>query len=418
MLSAIRLDAEMSGASVVLAVVLLVAGLPAAAGVCHLLLLVIASRLDRQPAPQGTPRSRLLVLVPAHNEAAIIASCVSGLLAQRYPEDLRRVVVIADNCEDTTAAAAVSAGAEVWERRDPTRRGKGYALRWAFDRVLAEEQADALVVVDADARTDPDLLRELESSFAAGSDAVQADYVVEPDSNSPRAHLEAAAVLLRNRVRFAGLQALGLSGGLSGSGMLFSRGLLQSHPWEAFSTTEDSEYGLELVASGVPPFYAGRAHLVAPTTPSSAGAHSQGVRWEGGRFSSMISHSRRLLEVAFQRRQPLLLLKAWDAALPPFTTLGLIAAVGTISSVILAALCLIPWFGVTTWAVAIVLLPVYVFGGLWAAGASRSTYLALLSFPLFIYRKLLVYAHVAGRRADTQQWVRTERRDETGAPKS
>lgn len=413
-MSAIRLDAAISGVNLGLAIVLLVAGLPAVAGVCHLLLLVIASRLDHQPAPEGRPDHRLVVLVPAHDEATGIARCVRGLLAQRYPEDLCRVLVIADNCQDATADVARAAGAEVWERKDPARRGKGYALRWAFDRILAGEPADAVVVVDADARTDPNMLRELECRFAAGAGAVQADYVVEPDSDSPRAHLEAAAVLLRNRVRYAGLQVLGLSGGLSGSGMLFSRDLLLTHPWEAFSTTEDSEYGLELVAAGVPPAYAGRAHLVAPTTPSTAGGHSQGVRWEGGRFSSLISNPRRMLEVAVRRRQPRLLLKAWDAALPPFTTLGLIAAVGTVASVILAMLSVIPWFGVTTWVVAAVLLPIYVFAGLWAAGAPRATYVAMLSFPIFVYRKLLVYAHVAGRRSDTRQWVRTERRDDTG----
>src|SRR5256885_2297458 len=81
---------------------------------------------------------RLAVLIPAHNEELLVARCVRSLLTQTWPERQRRVIVIADNCSDSTARVAREAGAEVWQRTDPDAPGKGRALRWAIDRLLAE----------------------------------------------------------------------------------------------------------------------------------------------------------------------------------------------------------------------------------------------------------------------------------------
>lgn len=69
----------------------------------------------------------LAIPVPAHDEPSI-ASTVENLLAVDHPKDLRRVIVVADNCTDDTAQRARSAGATVLERVDAERRGKGYAL--------------------------------------------------------------------------------------------------------------------------------------------------------------------------------------------------------------------------------------------------------------------------------------------------
>ena len=42
----------------------------------------------------------LVFLVLAHNEELLLPSCLASLFAQRYPQNRRRVVVVADNCTD------------------------------------------------------------------------------------------------------------------------------------------------------------------------------------------------------------------------------------------------------------------------------------------------------------------------------
>ncbi len=78
-------------------------------------------------------------IVPAHNEEKIISKTIYSLSGLIYPKKNYDVFVIADNCTDQTAQIARSLGTTVLERTNPDRKGKGYALRWAFDKVLAHE---------------------------------------------------------------------------------------------------------------------------------------------------------------------------------------------------------------------------------------------------------------------------------------
>src|SRR6185436_17440011 len=104
------------------------------------------------PASSG-PRPRAAVLIPAHDEELGIAATVTGLRAQLAPGD--RLIVIADNCSDGTAAAARAAGAEVIERQDTSRRGKGFAIVFAVDHLAATTPPEAVIIVDADCRISP-----------------------------------------------------------------------------------------------------------------------------------------------------------------------------------------------------------------------------------------------------------------------
>ena len=84
----------------------------------------LAALLPARPSPDG-PRPSCAVLVPAHDEEAGLPATLAALWPQLEAGD--RLLVVADNCTDRTAAVARAAGAEVLERRDPDRRGK--ALR-------------------------------------------------------------------------------------------------------------------------------------------------------------------------------------------------------------------------------------------------------------------------------------------------
>src|SRR5271167_1689501 len=99
-------------------VLLSLAGCVAAALGLYLLLLALASFRYSQSIEGLAPRSRLVVLVPAHNEELLIGRTVKSLLAQSYPRDLFRIVVIADNCRDDTAAVAAAAATDLVMVRD------------------------------------------------------------------------------------------------------------------------------------------------------------------------------------------------------------------------------------------------------------------------------------------------------------
>ena len=385
--------------------------------VAYLLLLVTASPFHRARPPGGpAPASRLLVLIPAHDEAPLIGACVRSLLGQTYPAALRRIVVIADNCADTTATVALEAGATIMVRHDPAAPGKGRALRWAMDHVIELAwQPDAVVVVDADSTADPELLMRLERELSAGHPVVQAECLVLAQADSPRQQLERVAVALRLDLRFAGRAALGMPALLSGNGMLFSRRVLEQFPWSAFSAVEDAEFALRLRIAGVRTRYARGARVYAPATSSERGATTQGLRWEGGRFALIRSWIGPMAGTMLRRRDWSLLDMVVDLAVPPLGLLGAAALLGTGIVAALVLVGIVPPRALLPWAVATAGIVIYLLIGMRLTGAPASAYLALLSSsPGFIVRKLRVYSRLLAG-FDSNLWVRTERLHEARA---
>ena len=92
----------------------------------------------KAPARREPGMRRYAVLIAARNEEAVIARLIESIKDQDYPSELVSIFVVADNCTDSTAECARRAGAEVFERFDKVRAGKGYALSFLLARVHSE----------------------------------------------------------------------------------------------------------------------------------------------------------------------------------------------------------------------------------------------------------------------------------------
>jgi cellulose synthase/poly-beta-1,6-N-acetylglucosamine synthase-like glycosyltransferase len=96
------------------------------------------------------------VLIPAHNEAASIGATLDSLRAQDPAPD--RVVVVADNCTDTTEAIARTHGAEVFVTVGNTGKKAG-ALNQALRKYLdGLGDNDVVMCMDADTVLDDGFL--------------------------------------------------------------------------------------------------------------------------------------------------------------------------------------------------------------------------------------------------------------------
>ncbi|MFO0959101.1 MAG: glycosyltransferase family 2 protein [Isosphaeraceae bacterium] len=254
----------------------------------YLGLVALAAILGRRrPVAEIPPPSPLLaIVVPAHDEEAGIASTVASCLASEYPPDRFRVHVIADNCGDATAARAREAGAVVFERSDPDRRSKGYALETYFESTAAPWAGagyDAAIIIDADSTIDPGLLRACAVALASGCDWAQAYYTVRNPDASWRTRLMTYAFALFNGVLPMGQDRLGLGVGLKGNGMMFSARGLARFPWKAYGLVEDAEFALMLKAAGERVRFLDDARVYGEMVSTGDRAVGQRRRWEAGR---------------------------------------------------------------------------------------------------------------------------------------
>ncbi len=96
------------------------------------------------------------VLIPAHNEEVSLPSTIASLRAQsRSPE---RIIVVADNCTDSTVEIARDAGVELYESVDNTKKKAG-ALNQVLKQILPTLGAnDVVMVMDADTQLDDGFL--------------------------------------------------------------------------------------------------------------------------------------------------------------------------------------------------------------------------------------------------------------------
>lgn len=393
--------------TIVVAIVLCVAALPLWIGGTYLLVLTLLSGRPRAPLAGTAPPRRFVIVVPAHNEAAGIARTVASLLSLEGPADLRRVLVVADNCEDATAELAREAGAQVLERRDLERRGKGFALDHAFRHLAAEGWADAVVVVDADTVVSANLLTAFDAHLAAGADALQAFYGVLNPLASWRTRLITIALAIFHRLRSRGREALGVSCGLRGNGMGFTMDTLQRVPHEAFSIVEDLEYGIRLGRAGVRVTYVDEAEVLGEMVSTAGAARSQRQRWEGGRAQIARRDGLPLLREAIARRSALLLDLALDLLVPPLGTVAMAAAALALAALAAAAFGAIgPTLAVLLCAPAVFVV-IHVLRGVSLSGLGREGWTTLAFAPAYLAWKLSL--RFTGARPRRDDWVRTQR---------
>jgi cellulose synthase/poly-beta-1,6-N-acetylglucosamine synthase-like glycosyltransferase len=220
------------------------------------------------PAPPRSPGAqRLLFLVPAHNEELLLAGCVRSLHTQAYTHDQRRVVVIADNCTDRTAAVARVENKECLERRDPEHPGKPHAIAWALTQ-LPVQAYDAVVIVDADTIVDPSFAAEISAVGPLRSIAVQAYFGLSNPTESPITRMSAVLAAAIHRFAYPLKQRAGLNVPLVGNGMAVGTEVLATHGWHAFSICEDWEMFALLTANHVKIAGAPRARMYAQETHS------------------------------------------------------------------------------------------------------------------------------------------------------
>jgi cellulose synthase/poly-beta-1,6-N-acetylglucosamine synthase-like glycosyltransferase len=390
--------------------VLCLAGLLLALPCGYLLFLTLLSARLKPPA-YGEPKLRFDFVVPSHNEELGIARTVQNLLAVDWPKEKFRVLVVADNCQDQTAARAREAGATVLERQDSVKRGKGYALDFAFNQSLAEGQADAVVVVDADTVVSKNLLQAFAARLEAGAKAAQAHYGVLEEKSSWRTRLMRIAFSVFHGVRSNARERLGVSCGLRGNGMCFSHALIREVPHDAFSVVEDVEYGIRIGKKGHRVFYAYEAEVLGEMVAGEKASRSQRRRWEGGRMALMRLHGWPLVGEALKRRSGLLMDLALDVVVPPLSWLVAPAMAGVFAAGVLSWLAGFAFWSGAVFAACLGALSLYVLRGWMLSGVGPRGLLDLAYAPIYVLWKIKLM--VSKPEEKKGEWVRTTREAET-----
>ena len=372
---------------------------------CFAVELCVGLRPLRQASPAPTVQGRAVIIVPAHDEEAVIGATIERLKAAA--EGVARILVVADNCADSTARIARHLGVEVVERSDQVRRGKGFALDFA-KQALQADPPEVVLVIDADCSTDQRSIAHLIAACLASGNPCQATNIQIPsDSSSPAVKLSTFAFFIKNVIRQRALQRLAGRVHLLGTGMAFPWSIFASADLATGDIVEDLKLGLDLSRGGHPPIFAEGA-TVWSRAESEANTLSQRRRWEGGFLRNALRSGPSMLARSLGKGDLRTFWAAVNLMIPPFALLLSLDLCGLALAIALA------WLGAVAWWPAWLVAAAILFASLglalgWVAGGSRFAGLGdIARAPVYLAWKLPVYLGFA-RHGAPKDWKRTDR---------
>jgi len=239
---------------------------------------------------------KIVLLVPAHNEAVGIVATMESVEAQTMSPDRR--IVVCDNCTDATPELARSrAGWEVWETAGNTGK-KGGALNQAWDRLgdyLTDD--DFLVTMDADTLLDSHFV---ENAFAKYQQKGRKGHKLGGVcANFQGLELDSALGILQ-KMEYARAEKInrsrrGIAPVLAGAATMFSvRALREVHDSRGrlFEPvlTEDYELSLALRVQGYETMAPRNCLAQTDLMPTAKMLWAQRLRWYRGAFESLRSY--------------------------------------------------------------------------------------------------------------------------------
>ncbi len=354
--------------------------------------------IKRKKTVANRKKISLAVIIPAHNEELNIKRCIESIKKCRKTYNYE-IFVIADNCNDETAKVAEAAGAKVLERFSDTEKGKGFALKHAFD-YLEDKNYFSYIIVDADTVVEANFIEVVGDKFSMGASAVQTTYLVNDPEQSKKTKLMNLALMSMNAFRPLGREKLGLSVGILGNGFALSKDLLKEIPYNANSIAEDLEFHIEIVRKGRKVEFTDNTKVLADFPTSDEGNESQRARWEGGRFFLQRKFSLKLLKD---------IMKGKIGLIEPF--LELMTLPLAFQVLLLLVLMVIGNIGVKIYGLySVAIIFIHIICSVLFFG-KVSDLVILFKVPMYILWKIIKLPLILKQSKKDAQWVRTKREE-------
>lgn len=269
------------------------------------LIYIIIGLVRKKPNyKEATKNHRIAAVISARNEKDVLPHLIDSIRRQDYPQELLDIIVIADNCTDSTAQIARDLGAIVYERSNKELVGKGYALDYMFNDMIESggiDNYDAYLILDADNLLTSQYVKEMNKVFDNGYE-IMTSY--RNSKNFLKNWITAGYGLwFLREARYLNnpRMQLGNSCIVSGTGFMVSTKVIKKYGgWKFHLLTEDIEFSTQYVLDGGKIGYAADAMLYDEQPETFSQAWKQRTRWAKGFYQVFGKHGSGLIKGIFK----------------------------------------------------------------------------------------------------------------------
>jgi cellulose synthase/poly-beta-1,6-N-acetylglucosamine synthase-like glycosyltransferase len=264
---------------------------------------------------------RVTVVVPAHNEAAVITHALDALADVDYPTDRYEVVAVDDRSSDETWAAMSACGERHPEVLRILRRTEGMPGKAAVLKEVSEAlDSDILIVFDADYVPGRGLIKQIAAPFFDAEVGAVMGRVVPHNTASNLLtrllDLERAGGYQVDQQARMNLHLLPQYGGSVGGVRLSA--LRAVGGWRVDVYAEDTDLTYRLMLAGFKTVYENRCECYEEVPEVWQERNRQIMRWAKGHNQVALRHLSRTLRApgmsAFERLDAILLLGVYTLA--------------------------------------------------------------------------------------------------------
>lgn len=240
--------------------------------------------------PEAKKLHKYAVLIAARNEEKVIGNLIESIRQQDYPKELVDIFVVADNCTDSTAAICRAKGAVCYERQDPDRRTKGFALQFLVERIREDfgiESYEGYFIFDADNLLKRDYISRMNESFDAGEKIITSFRNTKNFDDNWIAASYGLHWIKTIRSEHRARSAFRLATRIQGTGFLFAWEVIRDG-WNYTSLTEDRAFCADAVANGYAISYNNAAEFYDEQPVELRVAMRQRIRWAKGHLQAFV----------------------------------------------------------------------------------------------------------------------------------
>ncbi len=272
----------------------------------HFIFFAIVGVFCKKRYPKTDKINSYGIIIPARNEADVVAGLIESVQKNNYPQDKLHIFVIAHNCDDNTADIARSCGATVYEYNNENENTMGYAFKHLFEcieRDYGTQSYDGFFLFNADNILDSNYFSYMNDAF----EYYDKKYVITSYRNSKNfgtnliSGLYGMYFTVGCRFESRGRTVLGCSTRVQGTGYVINSGVVKNG-WPYVTLTEDWEFTTDQILLDNRVRYCDDAVFYDEQPTTVKIMWRQRVRWSRGHLLVFYARAKDFIKGLFGRK--------------------------------------------------------------------------------------------------------------------